>query len=103
MKGIILAAGIACCAGPALGETTLGAPADVAAIKAFEQRNAEQLDAKALARTYAPDAASVAVYQELYGLYRKLYFGFGARGGESIPCGDVLPALRRIAAAVREH
>lgn len=56
MKGVLLAAAAACCAFPAVAETTLGAPADVAAIKAFEQQNAEQLNADVLARSYAPDA-----------------------------------------------
>ena len=43
--------------------------------------------------TIEPDAASAATYQELYALYRKLYFAFGK--------GDELPELRRITARAR--
>ena len=52
-------------------------------------------------RTVAPDPAAAVVYEELYQLYRKLYFGFGRAGSEAIPAGDVLPALRRIATAAK--
>ena len=52
-------------------------------------------------RVIEPDPESARVYEELYGLYRKLYFGFGSRRSEPIRVGDVLPALRRIAANVR--
>jgi L-ribulokinase len=48
-------------------------------------------------RTVAPDAAAARVYEELYGLYRKLYFGLGRPGSDAVNVGDVLPALRRIA------
>jgi L-ribulokinase len=51
--------------------------------------------------TIEPEAAAVATYADLYGLYRKLYFGFGQRQSDAISLGDVLPELRRIAAAVR--
>jgi L-ribulokinase len=43
--------------------------------------------------TIAPEPAAAATYQELYPLYRKLYFAFGQ--------GPELPALRRIAAGAR--
>jgi len=46
-------------------------------------------------RTVAPDPAAAAVYQELFPLFRELYFGMGRGGG-------VLPALRRIAARARK-
>ena len=39
-------------------------------------------------------------YQELYALYRKLYFAFGDPRSEPVAIGDVLPELRRIAARV---
>lgn len=42
-------------------------------------------------RTVEPDAASITVYEELYGVYQKLYFEFGAR--------EELKVLRRIAAS----
>jgi L-ribulokinase len=49
-------------------------------------------------RTVAPEPASVAVYEELYRLYREVYFALGQRGAEGVPLGRVLPELRRIAA-----
>jgi L-ribulokinase len=52
--------------------------------------------------TIEPDAASAAIYQELYALYRKLYFAFGAGHSQGVAIGDVLPELRRIAARARE-
>jgi L-ribulokinase len=51
--------------------------------------------------TIEPEAAGVAACQELYPIYRKLYFGFGRRGSEKVELGDALPELRRIAAAAR--
>jgi L-ribulokinase len=52
-------------------------------------------------RTFEPDARSAAVYEELFPLFRKLYFAFGRRGSEPAEIGDVLPALRRIATQAR--
>jgi L-ribulokinase len=48
-----------------------------------------------------PVAAEVATYQELYPLYRKLYFSFGRQGSEAFAIGSILPELRRIAARAR--
>lgn len=50
---------------------------------------------------FEPDPASVAVYQELYPLYRKLYFAFGQKDASGAAIGDILPEIRRIAAEVR--
>jgi L-ribulokinase len=52
-------------------------------------------------RIFEPDPASVKVYQGLYPLYRKLYFGLGRRGSVAVAIGDVLPALRRVSQQVR--
>jgi L-ribulokinase len=52
-------------------------------------------------RVVEPDPASARVYEELYALYRKLYFAFGKPGSDAVAVGDVLPALRRIAAESR--
>jgi L-ribulokinase len=50
---------------------------------------------------YQPQAAEQSVYDELYGLYRRLYFDFGRPTDSSF--GDVLPKLIRIArSGVRE-
>jgi len=48
-----------------------------------------------------PDQASARVYEDLYQIYRELYFGFGAVNSKPMLAGGVLPALRRIAAAAR--
>ena len=53
-------------------------------------------------RTIEPDARDSAPYAQLYPLYRKLYFAFGDPGSEAVETGDVLPALRRLAAQVRQ-
>jgi L-ribulokinase len=52
-------------------------------------------------RTIQPDPAAAKVYEELYGLYKRLYFGFGQPSASAVACGDVLPSLRRIAAQAR--
>jgi len=52
-------------------------------------------------RVFQPEIGSIKVYNELYALYRKLYFGFGCKGSEPVAVGDVLPELRRIAHQVR--
>lgn len=49
-------------------------------------------------RTVAPEPASAAVYEQVYALYRKLYFGLGRASAAPVASGDVLPALRSIAA-----
>ncbi len=51
-------------------------------------------------REYTPQPEAAAVYERLYALYRKLYFGLGSRNAEPVALGDVLPALREIAAEV---
>jgi L-ribulokinase len=54
-------------------------------------------------RVVKPHPASVRVYEELYPLYKKLYFGFGQPGSSAISVGDVLPELRRIATRTRQE
>ena len=54
-------------------------------------------------RTVQPDPRAAKLYQELYPLYKKLYFGFGQSSAGAIAAGDVLPALRLIAAGAREN
>jgi L-ribulokinase len=49
----------------------------------------------------APQWSDQAVSQELYSLYRKLYFALGQRKSGAAEIGDVLPELRRIAARAR--
>jgi L-ribulokinase len=52
-------------------------------------------------KIYEPKPRAVARYEELFALYKKVYFAFGLRRSEPAAMGDVLPELRRIAAAVR--
>ncbi len=54
-------------------------------------------------RVVEPDPAAARTYEELYALYRKLYFAFGKPSSEPIALGDVLPSLRRIAAKARSE
>jgi L-ribulokinase len=51
--------------------------------------------------TIEPQAREAAVYEELYPLYRRLYFAFGQRGSAPVEIGEILPELRRIAARAR--
>jgi len=43
-----------------------------------------------------PEPAEAARYDELFALYRKLYFALGQPGSEAAAIGDVLPALRKL-------
>jgi L-ribulokinase len=52
-------------------------------------------------RTFHPEPPSVAVYEELFRLYKRLYFAFGSKKSEPVAIGDVLPKLRQTAAAAR--
>jgi L-ribulokinase len=51
--------------------------------------------------TVEPDESSVGTCQELYLLFRNLYFSFGVRGSKPSELRDVLPELRRIATRAR--
>jgi L-ribulokinase len=52
-------------------------------------------------RVVEPNPAAARIYEELYQIYRELYFGFGKVDSKPLIAGGVLPALRRIAAATR--
>ena len=47
-------------------------------------------------RTFTLEAYEQKIYEELYSLYRRVYFGFG-RPGQANDYGDVLPKLIQIA------
>jgi L-ribulokinase len=53
-------------------------------------------------RTVEPDAKAAAVYEELYPLYRDVYFALGKRDAAPAALGNVLPELRKIAAQVQK-
>lgn len=52
-------------------------------------------------RIVEPDPDAAKVYEELYGLYRELYFAFGKGGAAPVSVGRALPTLRRIATSAR--
>jgi L-ribulokinase len=49
-----------------------------------------------------PDAKAAAIYEQLYPLYRDVYFALGKRDAAAAALGKVLPELRRIAAQVHK-
>jgi L-ribulokinase len=53
--------------------------------------------------TFEPDPAGAQVYRELYPLFRRLYFAFGRKDADSASVGDILPALRGVAARVKQQ
>jgi L-ribulokinase len=53
-------------------------------------------------RVVEPEPAAVAVYEELYAMYRKIYFAMGVPGSAAVEMGEVLPVLRRVAGQVRQ-
>ncbi len=53
-------------------------------------------------RTVEPEPKAAAVYEELYKLYRDVYFALGLRDAAPIALGRVLPELRKIAAEVQK-
>jgi L-ribulokinase len=54
-------------------------------------------------RVVEPEVDAARIYEELYAMYRELYFGFGKRDSPAVAMGDILPTLRHIAAATRER
>jgi L-ribulokinase len=52
-------------------------------------------------RVFKPDPAAVTIYDEMFRMYKRLYFALGAKKSEAVTIGDVLPRLRQIAAQVR--
>ena len=47
-------------------------------------------------RVVDPDPREVIIYEELFGLYRSLYFGLGQPDSKSVAFGEILPKLREI-------
>jgi len=68
---------------------------------AFESIEAAQQHLCPRYRTIQPDARDRAAYEQIYALYRKLYFAFGKPDSEAVAIGEVLPALRGLAAQAR--
>jgi L-ribulokinase len=53
-------------------------------------------------RIFTPEAGSAAIYDQLYPLYRRLYYALGTKNSAPASIGDVLPEIRRIAARARQ-
>lgn len=53
-------------------------------------------------KIFEPDNGSVRIYEELFSLFKKLYFAFGKADAMPIAVGDVLPKLRALAERVRK-
>jgi len=82
--------------------TSLGA-AIFALLAAGEFASIEEAQARLCPRyrIVQPDPREASLYEELFKIYKKLYFGFGQNGAGKLDVGDVLPSLRRIASASR--
>jgi L-ribulokinase len=52
-------------------------------------------------KTYQPEPGAVAVYEKLFAHYRAVYFALGSREAAAVRLGDVLPDLKKIAAAAQ--
>jgi L-ribulokinase len=87
---------------PKTDVTSLGS-AIFAALAAGAFRSLEEAQAALCPeyRVVEPDAKAAQTYEELYSLYRELYFALGNSNAPAISVGRVLPTLRRVAAAVR--
>jgi L-ribulokinase len=48
-------------------------------------------------KTFMPQTSAVEIYEELYHLYRDLYFALGQKDAPALPLGRVLPRLKSIA------
>jgi len=85
------------------GDVTSLGSALFAAVAAGAFRSIEDAQKKLCPpyRTVEPEPAAARVYEELYGIYRELYFAFGTAEAAALPVGRILPALRRLAAAAR--
>ncbi len=53
-------------------------------------------------RVFQPDPKAQEIYDELFPLYRDVYFGFGRRNAGMASFGEILPKLRLIAAKARK-
>ena len=54
-------------------------------------------------KTVVPDPEQVAVYEQLFPLYRELYFSLGQKDGPAANHGAVLPRLRELSEAARSR
>jgi L-ribulokinase len=72
------------------------------AAKAFPSIDAAQDALCPPYRIFTPECSSVAIYERLYSLYKRLYFALGSKQSSPVAISDVLPELRKIAAQSRK-
>jgi len=94
MKVKYLAAAIAFISAPVIAQSAANAPEDVAAIKAFEQANAEQMNVSALTQAYAADAVMLDY------MTGGIYTGRAAIGNA---LSKQIAPLKSVRAEIREH
>ncbi len=75
----------------------------LAAAGAFPSIEAAQAKLCLPFRTYQPQAQAHAIYDRLFALYRTLYFALGTPPAPAARLGEVLPALRAIAAEAQDR
>src|SRR6476646_1910070 len=80
---------------PKTDVTSLGS-AIFAALAAGAFRSVEEAQAALCPeyRVVEPEAQAAQTYEELYALYRELYFGFGSSNAPPLSLGQILPRLR---------
>ena len=54
-------------------------------------------------RAVEPDPKAAKIYEELYDMYRDLYFGLGKSDAPAVAIGRILPTLRHLAADARRN
>ena len=69
---------------------------------AFRSIEAAQASVCLSYRTFIPRPAAAAIYDELFALYRNVYFALGTREAPAAALGEVLPALRALAVRARQ-
>jgi L-ribulokinase len=72
------------------------------AAKAFPSIDAAQDALCPRYRIFTPQRESAAIYDQLFPLYRRLYYALGVKNSATVMIGDVLPDLRNIAARTRQ-
>jgi L-ribulokinase len=72
------------------------------AAKAFPSIDAAQEAICPPHRIFTPHAPSAAVYEQLFPLFKRLYYALGARNSAPVGIGDILPELRQIANRARQ-
>lgn len=72
------------------------------AAKAFPSIDAAQEALCPPHRIFTPEPQSAGIYDQIYPLYKRLYYALGSKNSAPANIGDVLPELRKIAAGARQ-